>query len=416
MRRVVWTVTVALILAVTATGQTKVKNHKKHSDMVKAARTQGRCALVILSSDSKSVRTKQAKEQLDTEPFKQLVNSYFVLRRSKISEDDPLWEQYGETFPADKSPYWMVLTPQLDLVAKGTRDDITASGNSWLRQLHQIGEEHPPISKENRKKAEEMLQEAWESLQERRYYEAASTAKELHDVVWYPPAVRLGCERLLERVKLQGEQQLRRARALREKDPLRAARAYQEIIEQYTTELAPGSEAQQELQELLRSDQETARKLNQLQREQRAAELLEKARAEEEKDNPRSAAGLYRTIIRSYDDTESFEPANEALARLDPRYTPRTRPTSRPTTQPTTAASRPAATQPSKGDEEQQEDPGDTNEQAAQSLLKVARNLQAAGMTDRAGDKLMECMREYPGTEAAKTAESLYVEWGLQAE
>ncbi|MFP3938407.1 MAG: hypothetical protein ACLFVW_08700 [Phycisphaerae bacterium] len=414
MKHTVWTVTVVLILAVAAAGQTKVKNHKKHSGMVKAARTQGRCALVILSSDTKSIRADQAAKQLDTELFKQLVNKYFVLRRSKANEDDPLWQKYKDNFPEDKEPYWMVVTPQLELVAGGTREDITAANDSWFRRLRQIGEDHPPISKDDRKKAEEMLEEAWESLQEGRYYETAKTAKELYELVWYPPSVQLGSERLLERIELQGEQQLRRARALREKDPVRAAQAYQEIIDQFTTELQPGSDAEEELQQLLRKDQETARKLDELEREQRARKLLEKAQAEEEKDNPRSAAGLYRTIIRGYDDTESFKPANEALARLDPRYTPRTQPTSRPTTQPTTATSRPTTTQPAGQDEQQRNDSPNADEQAAQSLLKVAHNLHAAGMTDRAGDKLMECMRDYPGTEAAETAASLYVEWGLE--
>ncbi|MGC9454686.1 MAG: hypothetical protein ACP5HU_07460 [Phycisphaerae bacterium] len=411
MKRVATALLFSLALVASATAETKVKTYNEHSKLIEAASKQGRCALVIFSAGTEGLRSEQARQQLETEPFKQLVNRYFVLGKLNVREGGPLWDEYGDKFPEGEDPYWMVVTPQLDVIAGGTRDDITSPGGSWLRRLEQIGRRYPPIGKEDQEQAQEMLEEAWKALQEGQTYEAAQAAKRLSEVVWHPPMIQQGCERLLTQIEVRGEQALRNARNLCEDNPLQAARAYQEIVEQYTTELAPGRQAEQELRRLLMQNRDVAQQLQQFRREDRAKELLEKAQAEEEKDNQRSATGIYRIIVRSYADTDSFPAANEALTRLDPNYTPTTRPTTRPTSRPAEATSRPASVE--EADHRQQPD---ADEAAAQSLLKLARNLHAAGMDTQAGNKLTECMKNYPDTDAAKTAASLYVEWGLQGD
>ncbi|MGC9454606.1 MAG: glycoside hydrolase domain-containing protein [Phycisphaerae bacterium] len=56
----------------------------------------------------------------------------------------------------------------------------------------------------------------------------------------------------------------------------------------------------------------------------------------------------------------------------------------------------------------------DQAEAAAQSMVKLARNLHAAGLTESALQRLVQCMKEYPDTEAAKTAAELHEQWSSE--
>jgi hypothetical protein len=411
MKRFCCGLAVVAALALPATAETKVKFHKEFGKLLRAANEEGRCALVVFTTGSKNSSAERARNVVKSEPVKQVLKRYLVVGRIPVNKGGPLWERYGEKFDPEKPPFWLVVTPQQEVLAGGDREAILDPDGDFLDRLESIGKSHPPVDKKDREKAEQMLQEAWQALQEGNCYEAAVTAAKLREVVWFPPSVGLGAERLLNHIELRGRQGLRQARALRERNPVQAAKAYQQIVEQFTTNLVPGREADKELRLLLAQNSEAAQALEQYRREGRARELLARAKAEEKKKNLGAAKRFYRIIVRSYEDTDSFPAASKALARLDPDYTPTTQPSTQPSTrptQPTTAATTRAATQPAEG-----EPAGGEDEAAARSLLQVARNLHAAGLDEKAGDKLMQCMREHPGTEAARTAASLYVEWGL---
>ncbi|MFW6066291.1 MAG: tetratricopeptide repeat protein, partial [Planctomycetota bacterium] len=53
----------------------------------------------------------------------------------------------------------------------------------------------------------------------------------------------------------------------------------------------------------------------------------------------------------------------------------------------------------------------DADEAAARSLVQLARNYYAAGLTDSALQRLAQCIEEYPDTETAETAAELHEQW-----
>ncbi len=95
-------------------------------------------------------------------------------------------------------------------------------------------------------------------------------------------------------------------------------------------------------------------------------------------------------------------PSEEALDAVRRAERGRQRPEARPQQQPQ-----------QEPDEDADNRPAGDDEAAARSLVQLAKNLHAAGLTESAGNRLSECIERYPDTEAASTAEELYEQWGL---
>ncbi|HOD80306.1 MAG TPA: hypothetical protein PKG77_02740 [Phycisphaerae bacterium] len=221
-------------------------------------------------------------------------------------------------------PIWVIATPEGDFIDGGDANSIKMRGQgNWRERVVAVARKHPPINEQDRKKAQDMLDQARKDLDAGQAKKASVVLPRLASL-WYPKKLIEERKKLALDIEHKSEDSLQAADQLVVDGQLpQAALAYDRIQRNYPPELAATGKAAKKLRDLLAQKKEVAVELARLRKEEDANDLLLDARRmAQEPATVARAKVMYRAIIQAHAQTAAAAQAKQDLEKLESGTTP----------------------------------------------------------------------------------------------
>jgi len=389
------------------------KVYKEHEDVFKAAQKSGKLVVLIyiraLDFDNRHPQDRLAKYMLQqasamTRMYEVAVIDPHRNRMLLVTKFVPAMRAKGRISKGDMLllPLWVVATPEAEFLEGGDYDTVKKAGKAaWLGRVLSLAKTYPRISETTLKRAREVLAKAQEDLKKKRYMRAHEGAQSVQKI-WFPQKFVAARKELLANIDEKGVEELERADEINTEGKfLEAALAYARIKRRFTLKLPAGPKAAGKLNVLLRQHNQIKEQFDRACQDEEAQELLEDARELAKTNEIVKARAAYRLLLSRYAQTPSAVLAKDESEKLGvvskkpPSSGSPDKPVARPGDQPQTGTS--------KAD----------REASAAKLVQLARSYHGSGLKAKAADRLRTCIKAYPHTKAAKEAQALLVQWGL---
>jgi len=394
MRKLLFTSVAISVLAAAqpcrAGGKPRVYNDYK--SLFAAAKASGRPVIIVYYQKTTCPICIGARDYiLKNHLSGQIIHRYFEVAEIQLKDGRMRLTQYRNQFKGNYYPYWVIATPDGEFIDGGDSKSIgTSFEKNWRKRVAAVGKKHPQISKKNRKKIKEMLDQAGKDMQAGDYKKAYKTGRKLEPIVWWPKNLKTQCRKLMKDITDQLDKEMAQADELtNEKKPFEAALGYDRIIECFPAKFPQVKQAGRNLRNIYNQHDGLAKKVKLHKDTLKAASLLQDASQLEKDDKLLKARSIYYRVAHQYKHTPSGEPAKHALQRID------------------AAISKKRAAKKTGGEK-------DADQREAKRLVQFAKGYRAANMPDDAAKALLECVTKYPNTTAGAEARKLMIKWNIR--